>query len=501
MSTIKKSSDFIIYERAQTAPARVGIGNTAAGQPRTLTEGLWQKEALETLNMHSATEGNFTPVKGGQQLALFDLEPVAPTQKLNLDAPSLDIPHWDSFRFLGKDTLQQVKSAPSRIPNAPPSHATDVVSATGGELLKDGVTGIKEDHFPGRVQYTKGGLYPESNKDAHIDAPNYRKMDNKPVHGVGQPTEKGFRDVLNHLDGKDKPVVWTNTRAEAVVYINGKPHNLRELASSENLVLKEGATGAEVEALESELKKRIVDRGTLRIAKEIPGQREPVYEDTPVNANNVKTTKDVIDELKAEGYKVEYKRIPLVDEKAPTPAQMDELRQWTNENEAKYPKEKLDYVFNCHQGRGRTTTGMVTSAITQDGKTVQLELPLFGGIHLGENSDQRADRIIDDAHHMQNLRETVEETKKKAQEAKTPEERAKYEGRAADFTKRYAMMQKYSDFIDKHGAGSKEPSFEAWMSQTAQTKDLNSLWAALNKQLGVPGGPQMSPDQGNTAYA
>ena len=500
MSTIKKSSDFIIYERPKTEAAR-GLSGGAPGQARPLTEGLWQKEALETLNMHSATEGNFTPVKAGEQLTLFDMPAVAPTKKVDLDAPSIDIPHWDSFRFMGKDALRQIKTAPSPIPNAVPSHAVDAVSATGGELLKDGVTGIKEDHFPGRVQYTKGGLYPEGDKAAHVDAPNYRKMEGKPVHGVGQPTEKGFRDVLDHLHGKDKPVVWTNTRAEAVIYINGKPHNLRELASSENLVLKEGATGAEVEALEQELKQRIVERGTLRVAKEIPGQREPVYEDTPVNANNVKTTKDVIDELKAEGYKVEYKRIPLVDEKAPTPAQMDELREWTNEAQAKHPDAQLDFVFNCHQGRGRTTTGMVTSAITQDGKTVQLELPLFGGIHLGENAEQRADRIIDDAHHMQNLRETVEETKKKAQEAKTPEERAKYEARAADFTKRYAMMQKYSDFIDKHGAGSKEPTFEQWMSQTAQAKDLDNLWAALNKKLGVPGGPQMMPGQSDVAYA
>lgn len=500
MSTVKKSSDFIIYERAKTEAAR-GAGSANTGQARPLTEGLWQKEALETLNMHSATEGNFTPVKGGEQLTLFDMGPITQTKKIDLDSPSIDLPHWDSFRFLGKDTLQQVRTAPSRIPNAPPSHATDAVSATGGELLKDGVTGIKEDHFPDRIQYTKGGLYPENNKEAHADAPNYRKMGNRRIHGVGQPTEKGFRDVLNHLRGKDKPVVWTNTRAEAVIYINGKPHNLRELASSENLVLREGATGEEVEALENELKRRIIERGSIRIAKEVPGQREPIYEDTPVNADNVKTTKDVVDDLRAEGYKIEYKRIPLADEKPPTPAQMDEIRRWTKETQDKYPNEELDYVFNCHQGRGRTTTGMVASAITQDGQTAQLKLPLIGVVHLGENAEERAKRIINDAEHMQNLHKTIEETKKKAQEAKTPEERKKYEARAVDFTKRYALMQKYSEYIDKYGAGATTPTFEEWMSQTAQTKDLNNLWAALNKKLGVPGGPQLPPGHSDVAYA
>lgn len=495
MSTIKKSSDFLIYEKAQNQSVRP-VGSTIA-QP--LTEGLWQKEALETLNMHAPGEGNFTPVKPGEQLTLFDLEPVASSKKLDLDSPAIDLPHWDSFRFLGKDTLRQVKHAPTRIPGAAPSHAVDAVSATGGEMLKDGVTGLKQDHFPGRIQYTKGGLYPENDPSAHQDAPNYRRMDSKSMHGVGQPTKKGFHDVLNHLNGKNKPVVWTNTRGEAVIYINGKPHNLRELASSENLLLKEGASGAEVEALEQQLKQRIIERGSLRVAKEIPGQREPIYEDVPVDASNVQTTKDVIDELKAEGYKVEYKRIPLVDEKAPTPAQMDELREWTNQTQAKYPKEDLDYVFNCHQGRGRTTTGMVTSGITQDGKTVQLKL--FGGLSLGETAEKRADRIIDDAHHMQNLRETIEETKKKAQEAKSPEERAKYEARAADFTKRYAMMQKYSEYIDEHGAKATSPSFDEWMTQGVQAKDLNALWAALNSKLGVAGGPQLEPGSTDLAYA
>lgn len=500
---IKKSSDFLIYERAQTDGVRQANGSQPQSPARPLSDGLWQKEALETLQMHAAHEGGFSPVRTGEQLTLFDMEPVAPSKSvaLDLDAPGIDIPHWDSFRFFGKDSLRQIKTAPTPIPSAVPSHAVDAVSATNGRLLVDGVTGIKEDHFPQRVQYLKGGLYPEGDKNAHIDAPNYRKMDGKPVHGVGQPTANGFRDVLDHLGGKDKPVVWTNTRAEAVIYINGKPHNLRELASQENLVLKEGATGAEVEALESELKQRIVERGTLRVAKEIPGQQEPIYEDVPVNAQNVLTTREVIDELQAEGYKVEYKRIPIIDEKAPTPAQMDELRQWSNDMQAKHPKENLDYVFNCHQGRGRTTTSMVTTAITMDGKTRQLELPLFGSISLGENAEQRADRIIDDAHHMQNLRETVEETKKKAREAKTPEERAKYEGRAADFTKRYAMMQKYSEYIDKHGPNSETPSFQAWVGQATETKDFNDLWAALNSRLGVSGGPAFEPGAPNVALA
>lgn len=513
-----KNSDFNVSKGQQVKRPQAP---TQAKTSRELTPGVWQKEAVENVGMYGKNEGKFSPV--AKQLTLFDMEPVAQTKQsaaLNLDAPDIPIPHWDNFRFFGQDANRLHMTPVSKPEPAakPPEHPKDAVSATKGQLLVDGVTQMKEDQFPGRVKYTDGGLYPAGDKSdpkviaQHKNAPNYRKVPGKPIHGVGQPTKQGFKDVVDHLGGKDKPIVWTNTRAEAVVYINGEPYNLRQMASMENLVLKEGANGADVEALEQQLKQRLIAKKSIQVPVEDPKPGEPKFKSVNLTPENVQTTEDVVKELKADGYKVEYKRIPLADEKSPTPAQLDELREWTQQAQAKHPDANPEFVFNCHQGRGRTTTGMVAAGITRDGKTRQLELPF--GFKMGEDAEGRADRIIDETYHMQNLRETVDETKKKAanygtkavdldqraarennaekkreleiQAQKARDNQIKYETRATDFTQRYATMQKYSEYIDKFGANAKDPSFDDWMKQDDQVKDLGEKWVALNKHLGLP---------------
>jgi PHD/YefM family antitoxin component YafN of YafNO toxin-antitoxin module len=522
-----KGSEFNISKGPKANKSQAGPGGDTS---MPLTPGVWQKEALDTIKMYAPDEGKFSPVH--KQLTLFPMDEVSeakPVQTVNLDDPDISVPHWGSFRFYGTDAQRLVlppvaKPAPTAEAPSKVEHPKDVVSATNGQLILDGVTQMKADDFPGRIKYTEGGLYPPgdgSKKEVraqHQHAPNYRKMPNKPVHGVGQPTKQGFKDVLNHLGAKDKPIVWTNTRAEAVMYINGSPYNLRQLASMENLDLKAGATGAEIEALEEKLKQRLIDKKSIQVPIEGAGPNEPKFKTVELTSDNVQTTKDVIDELRQDGYQVEYKRIPLTDEKSPSAAQIDEIRQWTNEAQAKHPDAKLEYVFNCHQGRGRTTTGMVAAGIALDGRTKQLELPF--GFKLGEDAQGRADRIIDENFHVQNLRETVDETKDKAakqdqlareldkkaaresdlekkkalerQAQEAREKKATYETRATDFTQRYALMQKYSEYIDQFGAKSKDPSFDQWMKDEVQVKDLGQKWASLNTQLGLPARPALA---------
>jgi inositol hexakisphosphate len=502
----KGAADYIIYN-GKRLPKRPDA-ESKSNKPLPMTRDTWLDETADTVGMY-------------KQLTLFPMEQTAPMTAVKTEpTESPQVPHEKSFRFLAKDTQNQIK-APHRpaypgMVVGPETHPKDAVTATNGELYVPGKTEIKKDQFPGRVHYTEGGLYPPGDLDdpktvkLHANAPNYRKMPGMPVHGVGQPTAKGFEDVVKHLDGKNKPVVWANTRAEAVIYINGEPHNLREMACRENLVLKDGASGAEIEALEEKLKQRLIQRGSIEIVKE-GSDGKPIKETVRLSEENTQTTKDVVERLREDGYKVEYKRIPIPDETSPEPARLDEMRQWQNEMQEKHPDKGLNYVVNCHQGRGRTTTGMVATGIALDGRTKQLELPF--GIKLGEDSDQRADRIIDQNFHMQNLRETVDETRKKStdagaeakrleseartesdarkkaeleRQAKIERERSeRYDAKAQEFTKRYAQTVKYSEYIDEFGAKADTPTFEEWMKQTEQTEDLNKKWAAINSELGL----------------
>lgn len=507
------------------------------GISRPLTAGRLQAETHDTLAMYGADQKHFTPL--AEQLSLFPDTPrntVAKITPLALDDPSLDIPHQSSFRFLAKEATQQIRPAVfyEKVALQSLNHEEDAVSLTQGKLLVEGVTELKADQFPQRVSFIHGGLYPEkaqaSNQDPHViarhrNAPNFRKMDNKPIYGVGQPTKQGFQDVFNHLKAQNKPVVWTNTRSEAVIYISGEPYNLREVASMQNLPLKDEATGEEVEALELQLKERLKEQaaaqgGKIRLPVESLDSRSPSYQEVAVNPNEVQTTREVIEELQGppHHFQIEYRRIPLADEKSPTPAQIDELRRWTNEVQDRHPKDnsKLSYVFNCHQGRGRTTTGMVVAGMAldgNDGKTRQLELPLWGDekLTLGEGTKERANRVINEAFHMQNLRDTVEQTQakvdKKASEAANFESMAllesdptkkaqlkdkahlarsaqkKYEQNVRDFTRRYTMMQKYSEYLGKHGAHATTPTFDEWMKEPSQTADYEKRWVKLAQEF------------------
>jgi Inositol hexakisphosphate len=62
--------------------------------------------------------------------------------------------------------------------------------------------------------------------------------------------------------------------------------------------------------------------------------------------------------LAADGYAVDYLRVPVTDEKAPKADDFAVLigRAWA-------PPQGAALVFNCQMGRGRTTTGMIIASL------------------------------------------------------------------------------------------------------------------------------------------
>jgi len=522
--------DYIVYQ-----PATPTVGgarpNGASDKTYPLSEGLWQQETLDTLQMYG-DKTRFTPVDA-RQMTLFPMDEVQAPPKLKETSQARDpeslIPHWGSLKFFSEDTLRFARKIrdlyfPGAAPLKPGERISEIPAPGLDQQIHDPArTEIKADHFPGRIIYKDGGLYPPNDLKAQEQAPNYRKVPGKPIHGVGQPTRQGFQDVLNHLDGKDKPIVWANARAEAIIYIEGKPHNLRALGSMENLDLKEGASAAELEAGEQKLKEQLLARGSVTLTEEVPkldenGQQVKVggrpqftsrTREVKLTEENCQTTQDVVEGLKADGYKLEYRRIPLTDEKSPGPAGVESLRGFLNEMNEKYRGQDAQFVFNCHQGKGRTTTSMVTAGITQDGRGArQLELPF-------DETRERTERNIRDNAHLQNLNTTVDEYKKKSNDAgarareleqqataesdatkkaelerqaeRAKSDQAKYHENAQEFTKRYALLQKYSEYVTHYGSQAKEPSFEAWMKESAQVVDLQAKWTSLNDSLGLSG--------------
>eukprot|EP00850_Spirogloea_muscicola_P002322 SM000009S23451 [mRNA] locus=s9:35424:44183:- [translate_table: standard] len=240
-------------------------------------------------------------------------------------------------------------------------------------------TVLKSDHFPG-CQNRR--LLP------HIDgAPNYRQVDGLPIYGVAIPTVEGIRNVLHFVgtarDGGAR-TLWHNMREEPVIYINGRPFVLREVERPFSNLEYTGIDRARVEEMESRLKQDVLDeaarhafllsnhdpyKNKVMVSDELPdGQMVDQWE--PIGPDSVQTPLEVYESLQAEGYKVDYERVPVTDEKSPKERDFDLLVHRLAQVDV-----NTRLLFNCQMGRGRTTTGMVVATLIHLCRTRSLQSP------------------------------------------------------------------------------------------------------------------------------
>ncbi|XP_052174922.1 uncharacterized protein LOC127789885 isoform X2 [Diospyros lotus] len=238
-----------------------------------------------------------------------------------------------------------------------PMEPEEVIMQRNGSVLGK-KTILKSDHFPG-CQNKR--LSPQ------IDgAPNYRQADSLHVHGVAIPTIDGIRNVLNfigaQMDGKQAQVLWINLREEPVVYINGRPFVLRDVERPFSNLQYTGINRDRLEQMEARLKEDILVEAArygnkILVTDELPdGQMVDQWE--PVTSDSVQTPLEVYEKLQAEGYLVDYERVPVTDEKSPEEQDFDILV-----NKISQADINAEVVFNCQMGRGRTTTGMVIATL------------------------------------------------------------------------------------------------------------------------------------------
>ncbi|KAJ1539576.1 hypothetical protein HK405_012731, partial [Cladochytrium tenue] len=232
----------------------------------------------------------------------------------------------------------------------------DVVNSRDGAVLAK-QTILKADIFPGAQK--------PSLLERVEGAPNYRKislldlaaklgleptvLQGLSVYGIGMPTVEAIRTALNKVGaGKSGPrkVLWTSLREEPVIYIKGKPYILRLFQDPLKNLEITGITEERVAQMEEQMVKDCI--------------AEPVWE--TVSLDDIKTPLQVYQSITAEGYRVDYKRIPMfalpTDEQAPIPVVFDQLVKRLDGFSG-----DTDAIFNCQMGRGRTTTGIVTACI------------------------------------------------------------------------------------------------------------------------------------------
>ncbi|SNX87857.1 uncharacterized protein MEPE_06568 [Melanopsichium pennsylvanicum] len=289
-----------------------------------------------------------------------------------------------------------------------------VVRSRQGSVLNRGLI-LKTDHFAGGARHAHLNLHLQG-------APNFRKADcSLEVYGVAQPTITGLKTILSVLNArptkhatgsqsfdsrmsglgsagasssspqtsspfgspslnpkqdaksdtkkpqssspdKSRKCVWVCTREEPVIYVGGRPFVLRE-AERPVSTFELSIRADNLEAIESRLKHDILREsskygGLLMVHEETAtGQIEPTW--IAIDEGSVHTVREVWDRVKAEGWRVDYHRIPIAEDQAIENNYLDAYTQVIKDLD---PTE-TSLVANCGIGFTRTTFAMVAAVI------------------------------------------------------------------------------------------------------------------------------------------
>ncbi|SJX66322.1 uncharacterized protein SRS1_16643 [Sporisorium reilianum f. sp. reilianum] len=290
-----------------------------------------------------------------------------------------------------------------------------VVRNRQGSVLNRGLI-LKTDHFAGGARHAHLNLHLQG-------APNFRKADcSLEVYGVAQPTITGLKTILSVLNArpskdttasqnfelrlpshaaaatsisspqttspfgspslnqsqptpanasarkssaqseKARKCVWVCTREEPVIYVGGRPFVLRE-AERPVSTFELSMRADNLEAIESRLKQDILREsskygGLVMVHEETAtGQIAPTW--IAVDEASVHTVREVWDRVKAEGWRVDYHRIPIAEDQAIENNYLDAYAQVIKDLD---PTE-TSLVANCGIGFTRTTFAMVAAVI------------------------------------------------------------------------------------------------------------------------------------------
>ncbi|XP_042416053.1 paladin-like [Zingiber officinale] len=244
-----------------------------------------------------------------------------------------------------------------------------------GDVVMDAIVKSRNGSVLGKGSILKMYFFPgqkTSSWKQFKGTPNVYKVDAYPVYSMATPTVDGAREVLSYLGAKDlsattrsQKVIIIDLREEAVVYINGSPFVLRELDRPVDTLKHVGISGSLVEHMEARMKEDIFTEvkqsgGQMLLHRE---DYNPASKRTSVigyweniSLEYVKTPAEVFAALIDEGYRIEYKRIPLTSEREALAVDVDAM-QYCKDEFARY------YLFISHTGYGGVSYAMAITCL------------------------------------------------------------------------------------------------------------------------------------------
>ncbi|KAI9439769.1 inositol hexakisphosphate-domain-containing protein [Lactarius indigo] len=254
--------------------------------------------------------------------------------------------------------------------------APAVVKTRTGSVLSRGFI-LKTDFYP-------SGRALDLDLNVH-GAPNFRapRTGSLNVFGAAQPRSQGLRAILSVLragptESSPSHVIWFSTREEPIVYISGRPFVLRDSAEPRK-TLPLSDRPENLEAIEQRLKNDILAEG-IRFGGLILTHNEIALEDgdgailptwTAVDSNNVRTSRELWEYMKKEGWHVEYHRIPISPHRPIEDNYVDAYLQVIKHADP----VRTSLVFSCGMGAVRTTFAMTAACLVRRRQLMLRGLP------------------------------------------------------------------------------------------------------------------------------
>jgi hypothetical protein len=195
------------------------------------------------------------------------------------------------------------------------------------------------------------------------------------VFGTGQPTKPAIRWIINNFKKMGlRKCVWLNMRSEPVIYVNGHPYAPADPDRlTENLALSPDLSAEHIELLQHEyvsaVKRNIKrDGGGAEFEYHkntyalLPADRKDIIKREAVSSLSsdvLSVTKLYEEDINSPAFRVIFRRLPINDERAISPAQLDKLTMYIDQ----YTDEHTAIVFNCQMGKGRTSLAMICACL------------------------------------------------------------------------------------------------------------------------------------------
>jgi predicted protein tyrosine phosphatase len=265
-------------------------------------------------------------------------------QQSNLSIPGLML---QNPRISGADKLRRVEHADVYGVSQPSVH---------------GVRGVLNLLRAGRI----GSIIP------NLTSSSYQTANNTTTTNAGltemdtssPPTITTATNNYSTTTKNTRKVLWINLREEPLLYLNGRAVVLREAKEPfRNIESLRGISGSRLRELEWRFKEDIISEaarcgGSILLHEEIePTILSEVWEAVP--PSSVLTAEEVFFQLRVEGYRVRYERIPTTSGRCPDPDFFDNLLVPL----VSYLDRDTSVVFNCQSGVARSTLAMTCASL------------------------------------------------------------------------------------------------------------------------------------------